>query len=83
MSNILQVGFKHAKIVNRGYSGSGVRICYTPVFIDKISIMWENKLCSKPTSWPDEQQLSLHILDCVYSKTTLSHLSSNCIKKSH
>ena len=23
-------------------SGSGVRICYTPVFIDKITIEWEN-----------------------------------------
>ena len=28
----------------------------------------------------DEQQLSLHIWDCVYSKTTSSHLSSKCIK---
>ena len=41
MSNISQVHFKRAETVNKGYSGSGVRICYTPVFIDKIHVEWE------------------------------------------
>ena len=41
MSKISQVRSKLAEIVNRGYSWSGVRICYTPVFIDKINFEWE------------------------------------------
>ena len=27
--------------MNRGYSGSGIRICYTVIFIDRINVEWE------------------------------------------
>ena len=37
--------------MNRGYSGSGYRICYTPIFIDKINIEWDNPNSNPPVLW--------------------------------
>ena len=49
------------RLVNRGNSRSGVRICYTGVFIDKITVEWENSNFHTqpppPKKFPDPQSL--------------------------
>ena len=73
--------------MNRGYSGSGIRICYTVIFIDRINVEWgecqdasdESHSCQSTQC--ENEEAACRSGQCV-DKQAIFDLQRNCLDNS-